>query len=232
MLTVLQLLAQTQSRHLVAAGTLGAALCIMFGRTTIFGLVGATLCGAVALAGAMQMWRSIGASHQAPVVMAKTVGAQDGDDDVDWKFQDPHTIFLHSRRPGRTLWIDGIRIFAKNLSNRPLTNLRAVVRALQTGREMKMHLVLDHRQLDGSEPQTVPAKSDFSLLYMIPPALDDRVSGIPATQFVPAFGDLNFMFGYDADQMFARLVSVREIERQLSRIDHEDDDAASMPRRQ
>jgi hypothetical protein len=225
MLAVLRFLTQIESWHLVAAGTAGAALCIIFGRTTTFGLVGATLCGAAALAAAADMWRSFGASRQAAVVMARTVGARGGDDDVDWIFEDPHTIFLHSRRPGDALWIDGIRIFAKNLSNRPLTNLRAVVRSHQAGREMKMNLVLDDRQLDGGEPQTVPAKSDFSLQYIIPSALDGRVSGIPAAQFVPAIGELNFMFGYDTNQMFARLVSVPEIEQQLLRIEQEDDNA-------
>jgi hypothetical protein len=91
---------------------------------------------------------------------------------------------------------------------------------------MKMNLVLDDRQLEDSEPQTVPASSDFSLLYIIPSALGDRVSGIPAAQFVPTFGDLNFTFRYDTNQMFARLVSVPEIEQKLSLIEHEDVHAA------
>jgi hypothetical protein len=138
--------------------------------------------------------------------------------------------FLHSRRPGDALWIDGIRIFAKNLSNRPLTNLRAVVRSYQAGGEMKMNLVLD-RQLDAGEPQTVPAGSEFALLYMIPAALDGRVSGIPAAQFVPAFGDLHFTSRYDTNQIFARLVSVPQIEQQLLRIEREDDNAAPAPTR-
>jgi hypothetical protein len=231
MLAVLQFLTQAESWHVVAAGTAGAALCIIFGRTTTFGLIGATLCGAVALAGATHMWRSFGAPRQVPAVMARTVGAQGGDDDVDWKFEDPRTIFLYARHPGDALWVDGIRIFAKNLSNRPLTNLRAVVRSCQAGREMKMNLVLDDRQLEGSEPQIVPAKSDFSLLYMIPSAVSDRMSGIPAAQFVPAFGDLNFTFRYGTNQMFARLVSAPEIEQQLLRIEQEDNNAAPAPRR-
>jgi len=225
MLAVLRFLMHIESWHLVAAGATGAALCIIFGRTSTFGLIGATLCGAVALAGATNIWRSFGAARQVAVVTARTVGAQGESDDVEWRFEDP-TIFLHSRRSGDALWIDGIRIFAKNLSNRPLANLRAVVRSHQAGREMKMDLVLDDRPLDGSEPQTVPAGSDFSLLHMIPSALDDRLSGIPAAQFVPAFGDLNFMFKYDTNQMFARLVSVPEIEQQLLRLEHQDDNAA------
>jgi hypothetical protein len=134
---------------------------------------------------------------------------------VDWKFEDPRTIFLHARHPGDALWVDGIRIFAKNLSNRPLTNLRAVVRSYQAGRAMTMNLVLDDRQLDGNEPQTVPAGSEFSLLYIIPSVIGDRASGMPAAQIVPAFGDLNFTFRYDPNQMFARLVSAPEIEQQL-----------------
>jgi hypothetical protein len=219
MLAVLQLLTLIESWHLVAAGGAGAVLCMIFGRTTPFGLIGAALCGVVALAGATDIWRSFGAPRQVAVVMARTVGAQGGDDDVEWKFENPHTIFLHSRRPGDALWIDGIRIFAKNLSDRPLTNLRAAVRSHRAGTEMKMNLVLDNRQLDGSEPQIVPGRSDFSLLYLIPSRLDDRAFGIPAAQFAPTFGDLSFMFRYDTNQMFARLVSVPEIERQLSQIE-------------
>jgi hypothetical protein len=204
MFAMLRFLAHIESWHLVAAGVAGAALCIVFGRTNPFGLIGATLCGAVALAGAANMWRSFGAPRQVAVVMARTVGAQGGYDDV--------------------------RIFAKNLSNRPLTNLRAVVRSYQAGGEMKMNLVLD-RQLDAGEPQTVPAGSEFALLYMIPAALDGRVSGIPAAQFVPAFGDLHFTSRYDTNQIFARLVSVPQIEQQLLRIEREDDNAAPAPTR-
>jgi hypothetical protein len=231
MLAVLQFLAQVESWHLVAAGFAGAALCMIFARATTFGLIGATLCGAVALAGATDMWRSYGAPRPVAVVTAKTVGAQGADDDVEWKFEDPRTIFLHSRRPGDALWIDGIRVFAKNPANRPLTHLTAVVWSYQAGREMKMNLVLDDRQLDGSEPQTVPAGSEFSLLYIIPSALGDRMSGTPAAQFVPTFGDLNFTFRFDTNQIFARLVSVPQIEQQLERIEREDGNAAPAPAR-
>src|SRR5258708_23266844 len=183
MLSVLQFLTRVEPWHLVAAGIAGAALCIVFSRTTILGLVGATLCGAVALAGAVDMWRSYGAPRQIAMVTAKTVGAPGGDDDVEWKFEDPRSIFLHSRRPGDALWIDGIRIFAKNLSDRPLGNLTAVVRSHQAGREMKMSLVVNDRQVGTSGAQSVPPRSEFSLLYIIPSMLDDRVSGIPAAQF-------------------------------------------------
>jgi hypothetical protein len=221
-LALLRFLTQVESWHVIAAGTAGTALCVIFGRTSTFGLIGATLCGVVAVAGVTHMWRSFGAPRQVAAVIARTVGAQGGDDAVDWKFEDPRTIFAHSRHPGDALWIEGIRIFAQNLSSRPLTNLRAVVRSHRAGREMKMNLILDDRQLEGSEPQTVPARSDFSLLYMIPSALSGRASGMPAAQFVPAFGDLNFT-------LFARLVSVPEIEQQLLRIEQEGDNAAPAP---
>jgi hypothetical protein len=75
--------------------------------------------------------------------------------------------------------------------------------------------------LNAGEPQTVPPKSEFSLLYIIPSMRDGRESGIPADQFLQAFGDLYFMFRYDTDQMFARLVSDLEIEQKLSRIERE-----------
>jgi hypothetical protein len=75
--------------------------------------------------------------------------------------------------------------------------------------------------LNAGEPQTVPPRAEFSLLYMIPSMLDDRESGIPADQFRQAFGDLYFTFRYDTNQMFAPLVSVPEIEQQLSRIERE-----------
>jgi hypothetical protein len=51
--------------------------------------------------------------------------------------------------------------------------------------------------------------------------VDERVPGLPAGEFLQVFGDLHFMFGYDTNQMFARLVSVAEIEQQLSRIERE-----------
>jgi hypothetical protein len=71
----------------------------------------------------------------------------------------------------------------------------------------------------------------FSLLYIIPSVLGDRAPGTPAAQIVPAFGDLNFTFRYDPNQMFARLVSAPEIEQQLLRIEQEDNNAAPAPRR-
>jgi hypothetical protein len=225
-LAMLQLLAQIRSWHLVAAGIAGAALCIGFGRTATLGLVGAALCGAVALAGVVQMWRSYGPPPQV-VVVARTVGAPGGDDQVEWKFEDPRSIFLHSRRPGDALWIDGIRVFANNLSDRPLNNLSAVVRSYAAGREMRLDLVVNDRRLDSSDVQSVPAKSEFSLLYVIPAMLGERASGIPADQFLRAFGDLYFTFRFDANQIFARLVASSEIERQISRIEQEN--ALSVP---
>jgi hypothetical protein len=75
------------------------------------------------------MWRSYGAPDRIVIVAARTVGASGGDGDVDWKFEDPRSIFLYSRRSGGLLWIDGIRILASNQSDRPLTNLRGVVRS-------------------------------------------------------------------------------------------------------
>jgi hypothetical protein len=55
--------------------------------------------------------------------------------------------------------------------------------------------------------------------------LDDGASGIPAIQFARAFGDLYFMFGYDAKQMFGRLLPIPEIEQQILRIERESDGA-------
>jgi len=229
MLSVLYFLARIESWHLVAGGVTGAVLCIGLGRTTTLRLVGATLCSSVALAGVAAMWRSYAAPRQIAVVTARTIGARGGDDAVEWKFEDPRSIFLHSRRPGDALWIEGIRIFAKNLSDRPLNNLTAVVRSRTGGKDMKMYLVRDDRQVGASDSLTVPSKSEFLLLYIIPSMLDDRVSGIPADQFLRAFGDLDFMFGYDTNQMFSRLVSVPEIEQQLLRIEREDGNALPTP---
>ena len=219
MLSVLQFLVRIEPWHLLAAGIAGVALCIGFGRTSIMGWIGATLCGAMALAGAAQMWNSYAAPPRIAVVTAKTVGSPGGDDRVEWRFADPHSIFLYSRHPGDALRIDGIKVLAKNFSDRPLSNLRAVVRSYKAGREMKMSLALDGRQVDAGEPQSVPPKSEFSLQYVIPSMVDERVPGLPEGEFLRVFGDLSFMFGYDTNQMFARLVSVAEIEQQLSRIE-------------
>jgi hypothetical protein len=221
MLSMLQLLIQIRARDVVVASLAGAALLLLIDRPTILSLTGATLCGAVALTGAWEIWRSYDAPRQIAMVTARTVGAPGGDDDVEWMFEDPRSIFLHSRRPGDVPWIDGIRIFAKNLSARPLSNLSAVVRSHKAGRDMRMIVVLDDRQMDAGEPQTVPPMSAFSLRYVIAAAPDDRVTGIPAAQFLRAFGDLEFMFGYNTRQMFTRLVSVPEIEQQLLRIERE-----------
>jgi hypothetical protein len=218
---MLPLLAQIESWHLIAAGIVGAALCLGFGRTATLGLVGATLCGAVALTGIVVMWRSYGAPPQVALVTARTVGARGGDDRVEWRFEDARSIFLHSRRAGDALWIDGIRVFAENLSDRPLNNLSAVVRSYMGGKEMKLSLVVNDRRLESIEAQSVPPKFGFSLLYVIPAMLDDRASGIPADQFLQAFGDLYFTFRFDTNQIFARLVASSEIERQISRIEQE-----------
>ena len=83
--------------------------------------------------------------------------------------------------------------------------------------------------MNAGEQQTVPPRAEFSLLYMIPSMLDDWESGIPADQFRQAFGDLYFTFRYDTNQMFAPLVSVPEIEQQLSRIERQDGNALPAP---
>jgi hypothetical protein len=171
------------------------------------------------------MWRSHGAPPPVAVFTAGTVGAPGGDDRVEWKFEDPCSILLHSRRTGNALWIDGIRVFARNLSDRPLSNLHAVVRSYTGGKEMRLGLVVNDRLLDAGEAQSVPPKSEFSLLCM----LDDRMSGIPADQLLRAFGDLYFTFKFDTNQMFSRLVAVSEIEQQLSRIEGEDGKTPSAP---
>jgi hypothetical protein len=88
-LAMLLFLAQIQSWHLVAAGVAGAALCIGLRRTIVLALIGATLCGAVARAGIVDMWRSRGAPDRIVIVAARTVDASGGDGDVDWKFEDP-----------------------------------------------------------------------------------------------------------------------------------------------
>jgi hypothetical protein len=54
----------------------------------------------------------------------------------------------------------------------------------------------------------------------------DGARGLPADQFLHAFGDLYFNVGYEINQMFARLISVDEMDRQLSRIEREIGDAS------
>jgi hypothetical protein len=132
----------------------------------------------------------------------------------------PHSIFLASRR-GDLLWIDGIRIQARNSSDRPLRNLKAFVRSYLGPKEIKLQLVLAGRQVSASESQLVPPNSEFSLLYLIPAMPDASAPGVPAGQFLQAFGDLYFNVGYDTNQMFARLVSVAEMEQQLSRLERD-----------
>jgi hypothetical protein len=229
---MLPFLAQIQSWHLVAAGLAGAALCIGLGRTAVLALIGATLCGAIALAGIVDMWRSYGAPDRIVIVAARTVSASA--ETATWigSSRTRARSFCISRRSGGSLWIDGIRILASNQSDRPLTNLRGVVRSPRSDKEMKMNLALDDRQLDVGEAQTVPPKSKFSMMHVIPSVLDDGpsmlddgASGIPAAQFVRAFGDLYFMFGYDTNQMFSRLLSIPEIEQKILRIERESDGA-------
>jgi hypothetical protein len=217
MLSLLQLLLQIEAWHLIAAGLVGAALCIVLGRTSTLGWVGATLCAAVAIAAAVTMWRSQGPPRQI-TVMASTVGAPGGDNVVEWRFDAPYSIFLVSRRSGDLLWVDGIQIYAKNSSNRPLGNLTAVLRSYSGQKEIKLQLVLADRPVSASESQTVPPNSEFSLLYPIPATFDAGVPGVPAGQFLRAFGDLYFKVGYDTNQMFGRLISVAEMDRQLSRL--------------
>jgi hypothetical protein len=217
MLLVLQLLIQIEAWQLIAVGLAGAALCIVLGRTSTLGWVGATLCGAVAIGAAVTMWRSQGPPRQI-TVMARTVGAPGGDDVVEWRFDAPYSIFLVSRRYGDLLWVDGIQIYARNSSNRPLGNLTAVLRSYLGQKDIKLQLVLADRQVNASVSQTVPPNSDFSLLYLIPATSDAGPPGVPAGQFLRAFGDLYFNAGYDTNQIFGRLISVAEMDRQLSRL--------------
>jgi hypothetical protein len=221
MLSVLQLLIQIEAWHLIAAGFAGAALCIVLGRATTLGLVGATLCGAVAIGAAGTMWLSQSSPDRVVIVTASTVGAPGGDDVVEWKIDPPHSILLVSRRSGGLLWIDGIQIHAKNLVDRPLRNLTAVLRPNFGQKEIKLQLVLADRQVSAGESQTVPPDSEFSLLYLIPAMPDGGAPGLPAGQFLHTFGDLHFTVRYDTNQMFARLISTDALDQQLARLEQE-----------
>jgi hypothetical protein len=220
-LSVLNLLIQIEAWHLIAAGLIGAALCVVLGRAATLGLVGATLCGAVAIAAAATMWRSQGPSDRVVIVTASTVAAPGGDDLVEWKIDAPYSIFLASRRSGGLLWIDGIQIHAKNLSDRPLRNLTAVLRPNFGQKEIKLQLVLADRQVSARESQSVPPDSEFSLLYLIPAMSGGGAPGLPAGQFLHTFGDLHFTVRYDTNQMFARLISADEEDRQLAQLEQE-----------
>ena len=165
------------------------------------------------------MWRSHAAPDHVAIVTASTIGAPGGDDVVEWKIDAPYSIFRVSRQSGDLLRIDGIEIHARNLSDRPLRNLRAVVRSYLGQKEIKLQLVLADRQVSAGESQTVPPSSEFSLLYLIPATPGGGAPGAPAGQFLWTFGDLYFNVGYDTNQMFTRLISVDEMDRQLSRSD-------------
>jgi hypothetical protein len=95
------------------------------------------------------MWRSQGSPRQFTVT-AQTVGASGGDDVVEWKIDAPYSIFLASRRSGGLSRIDGIQIHAKNLSDRPLRNLTAVLRPNFGQKEIKLQLVLADRQVSAA----------------------------------------------------------------------------------
>ena len=220
-LALLGFLTQVRPWHMIAAGIVGAAICIIVGRARTTGLVGAAVCVAVAAAGIALEWRSSRAPQYIPIVTARTVGAQGGDDPVDWKLTEPYSLLLHSRRPDDGLWIDGIQIFAKNLSDRPLENLTASVGPHSGDKKMKMTLELNGRRVDWSEAQTVPAKSDFSLVYVISSTVDDRTQGMSAEQFLRDFGNLYFSVRYDINQIFARSFSAAEIERKIAVIEQD-----------
>jgi hypothetical protein len=219
MLSVLQFFVQIEAWHLIAAGLIGAALCIAVGRTSTFGLVGATLCGALSIAAAVTMWRSQSSPERVVIVTASTVGAPGGDDVVEWRIDAPDSILV-SRRSGGLLWIDGIEIKARNLSDRPLRNLTAVLRSNIGQKEIALQLVLAGRPVSADESQTVPPSAEFSLLYPMP-AMPGDAPGLPAGQFLQTFGDLFLNVRYDTNQMFARLISTDAIDRQLVRLEQE-----------
>ncbi len=229
MLSMLQLLIQIEAWHLIAAGLIGAALCIILGRTTAPGLVGATICGAVAIAATVAIWRSQSSPDRLVTVTASTVGVPGGDDMVEWKIDAPDSIFLVSRRSGGLLWIDGIEIHARNSSDRPLRNLTAVLRSNLDQKEIKPRLVLAGRPVSAGESQTVPPNSEFSLLYLIPAMPGGGAPGLPAGQFLRTFGDLYFNVRYDTNQMFARFISTDAMDRQLARLEQDVENALPAP---
>jgi hypothetical protein len=112
-------------------------------------------------------------------------------------------------------WYPDLR---QDSSDRPLGNLTAILRSYLGPKEIKLQLVLADRQVSASESQTVPPNSEFSLLYLIPATSDASAPGVPVRQFSRTFGDLYFNVRYDTNQMFSRLISMAEMDGQLSRL--------------
>jgi len=220
-LSILQFLVLFRPWHLILAGLGGIALCLAATRASIAGIVAAVPFGAIALLGLAWEWRAHTAPRSFPIVVARTVDAPGGDDSVEWKFDPPHTIFRYSRRPDGELWIEAIEIAGTNLSERSLQNTTAKMtpfaRSEKRGEAVRMHLIVDGRKLPFSEPQIIPARSDFALVYPVPQT-DGTASGMPFGRFEEAFGDLHFIFRYDTGQMFSRLVTVAEMKDTLRRL--------------
>jgi len=205
--------------RLALFGLGGAALCVGLGDGNTAARAAAVLFLALALWGLWWQWRWQRTPRSPPIVSARTVAALDGDDEVEWKFDEPSTIFLHSRRPGEALWIEGIRLPAANRSGRPLNNLVASVKCRPRGERFRLTLAVCNRELAPDEPQTVPPLSEFSLTCLFPARDGQTRPGMSVDHFLREVDSLLFVFRYDTGQMFARPVSDDDIKRQIARLE-------------
>jgi hypothetical protein len=195
MVRLLAMLAQLQPWHLIA-----------------FGVVGVIVCATIGLTGVLWAWRSGNGERYVFVVSARIVPDRDEAGPVEWKFDQPNSIFDYSRR-GDALWIEGLEFRAINRTGQPLQNPVARVRADRMDKDVALNLAIGDAWIDLSKGFIISPGIEFGLVSKFD--IKKKPDGVPADQFQEKFGGLTFIFSYDGGDSFTRYFTPDEIEQQI-----------------
>lgn len=201
MVRLLAVLAQLQPWHLITFGVLGTIVCVTIGLT-----------------GVLWAWRSSNGERPVFVVSSRIVPDHDEAGPIEWKFDQPHSIFDYSRR-GDAMWIEGFEFRAVNRTGQLLKNPLARVRADRMDKEVLLNLAIGDTRIDLSKGFIISPGREFGLVSRFDIQKDP--AGILADQFLERFGGLTFTFSHDGGESFTRCFSPHEIEQHISAIKRE-----------
>ena len=117
----------------------------------------------------------------------------------------------HSRSFGGPLWIDGFQIKGTNVSDDPVSSIKAFVRSDITTKIYPLKFSDPKAGLIPAENVSIPPRASFTLHYVIPSTDPKYSQGIIVDQFRIDFQRFTFIFDHDG-QKFIKHFSSKEVD--------------------